>query len=55
MGGKQNKHIPLECMIKKFQGGYSGDYDIKLTPGKLWMFYEIDWPSFGVGWLPRGH
>ena len=54
MGGKQSKNTPLECTIKNFKRGYSGDYGIKLTPGKLQMFCEIDWPSFGVGWLSKG-
>ena len=54
MGGKQSKHTPLECMIKNFKRGYSGDCSIKLTPRKLQTFCEIDWPSFGVGWHSEG-
>ena len=27
---------------------------MKLTPGNLWMFCEIDWPSFGMGWPSEG-
>ena len=54
MGGKQSKHTLLECMIKNFKKGYSGDYGIKLTPGKLRKFCEIDWPSFGGGLALRG-
>lgn len=26
----------------------------KLRPEKLQVFWEIDWPSFGVGWQPEG-
>ena len=39
---------------KKFKKGYSGDYSIKLTPGTLQTFCEMDWPSFGVGWFSEG-
>ena len=41
-------------MIQNFKRGYSGDYGIKLTPKKLRMFCEIDWPLFGVGWPSKG-
>lgn len=54
MGGKQSKHTPLECTKNNFKRGYSGDYGIKLTPGKLWTFREIDWPSFRVSWPSEG-
>ena len=49
-------NIPLRVYDKekKFKKGYTGDYGIKLTPGKLWMFCEIDWPLFGVGWPLQG-
>ena len=50
MGEKQNKQTPICCMLKNFKKGYSGAYGVKFTPQKLYTFYEIDWPSFGVGW-----
>jgi hypothetical protein len=42
MGGGQSKNNPLECMLKNFKGGFKGDYGVKLTPGKLRTFCEID-------------
>ena len=41
-------------MIKNFKKGYLGHYSIKLTLRKLWMFCEIDWPSFRVSWPSEG-
>jgi hypothetical protein len=41
-------------MLKNFKRGFNGDYGIKLTPGKLRTFCEIDWPAFGVGWSLEG-
>jgi hypothetical protein len=49
MGGSQSKNTPLGRMIKNFKKGFNGDYGVKLTPGKLMTFCEIDWPAFGVG------
>ena len=54
MGGKDSKPAPLECLLRKFEKGYSGDYGVKLTPENLWTFCEIDWPLFGVGWPSEG-
>jgi hypothetical protein len=54
MGGSQSKNTLLECMLKNFKRGFNGDYGIKLTPGKLRTFCEIDWPAFGVGWSLEG-
>jgi hypothetical protein len=39
---------PLEGMLKNFKRGFNGDFGVKLTPGKLRTFCEIDWPAFGV-------
>jgi hypothetical protein len=41
-------------MLKNFKRGFNGDYRVKLTPGKLRTFCEIDWPAFGVGWSLEG-
>jgi hypothetical protein len=41
-------------MVKNFKRGFNGDYGVKLTPGKLRTFCEIDWPAFGVGWPFEG-
>ena len=53
MSGQQSKQIPLGRLLKNFKKGYSGDYGVKLTPQKLRIFCEIDWP-FGVGWPAEG-
>jgi hypothetical protein len=49
MGGNQSKNTPLEYMINKFKKGFNGDCQVKLTPNKLKVFCEVDWPAFGVG------
>jgi hypothetical protein len=56
MGGirGQSKNIPLECTLKNFKRGFKGDSGIKLTPGKLRIFYGIVWSAFGVGWPSEG-
>ena len=54
MGEKQSKLTPLECMMRNFKKGHSGNYGVKLTPRKPRTFCEIDWPSFGVGWPSEG-
>jgi hypothetical protein len=54
MGGGQSKNTPLECMVKNFNRGFSGYYGVKLTPNKLKVLCEVDWPAFGVGWLLKG-
>jgi hypothetical protein len=37
-------------MLKNFKNGFNRDYRVKLIPGKIRTFCEIDWPVFGVGW-----
>jgi hypothetical protein len=54
MGGNQSKSTPFECMINNFKKGFNGDYRVKLTPNKLNILCEVDWPAFGVGWPPKG-
>jgi hypothetical protein len=49
MGGGQSKNPPYN-----FKRGFNGDYGVKLTPGKLMTFCEIDGPAFGVGWPSEG-
>jgi hypothetical protein len=41
-------------MLKNFMRGFNGDYGVKLTPGKLRTFCEIDWSALAVGWSPEG-
>jgi hypothetical protein len=33
-------------MLNNFKRGFNGDYGVKLTPGKLRTFCEIDGPAF---------
>jgi hypothetical protein len=54
MSGNQSKNTPLECMINNFKKGFNGDYGVKLTPNKLKVLCEVDWPAFGVGWPLEG-
>jgi hypothetical protein len=49
MGGNQSKNIPLQCMINNFKKGLNEDYGVKLTPNKLKVLFEVDWPPLGVG------
>ena len=30
--------------------GFSGDYRVEVTPGKLRIFCELEWHIFNVGW-----
>jgi hypothetical protein len=54
MGGSSSKPTVLECICKYFKKGFSGDYGIKMFPGKLLMLCELEWPTFGVNRLPEG-
>ena len=54
MGNWTSKSTVLECMVKNFNKGFSGDYGVKLSPEKLHILCILDWPSFGVRWPPEG-
>jgi hypothetical protein len=54
MDGKQSKNTPLESMVKNLKKGFNGDYGVKLTPNKLKVFCEVDWPALVIGWPPKG-
>jgi hypothetical protein len=54
MGGNQGKNTPLVCMIKNLKKRFNRSYGVKLTPNKLKVLCEVDWPAFGVGWPPEG-
>lgn len=54
MVGSPSKPSVLECMLKNFKKGFSGDYGVKLFPWKLRHMYELDWLTFGVGCSPKG-
>jgi hypothetical protein len=40
-------------MTNNFKKGFHGDYGVKLTPNKLKVLCEVDWPAFGVGGPPE--
>jgi hypothetical protein len=54
MGGSFSKPTVLDCMLKHFKKGFSGDYGIKMPPRELHMLCELEWPTFGVNWPPEG-
>ena len=41
-------------MVKNFKKGYTGDYGITMSLGKLKILCELEWSTFGVGWLAKG-
>jgi hypothetical protein len=43
------KTFPWSVMINNFKKGFNGDYRVKLTPNKLKVLCEVDWPAFCVG------
>ena len=54
MRSGQSKMTILDAMIKNFRKGFSGDYGVKMTPGKLRTLSEVEWPHFEVEWPPEG-
>ena len=54
MRGSGSKATVLENMIKNFKKRFYGDYERKMTPGRLHTLCEVKWPSMGVGWPPEG-
>ena len=54
MGGTQEKPIPLAKMVRNFKKGYTGNYEVTRSPGKLKTLCELEWPTFGVGWPANG-
>lgn len=53
-GGTQGKSTPLATMVRNFKKGYTGDYEVTMSPGKLETLCELEWPTFGVGWPAEG-
>ena len=54
MGKSASKPTVLEYMVKNFKKGFSRDYGVKLSLGKLCTLCTLEWPSFGVGWPLEG-
>ena len=52
MGGNESKVTVLECMIKNSKKGFGGDCGLKMTPNRLHIPCEVEWPPMGVGWPP---
>lgn len=55
MASGQRKPKVLETMIKSFKNGFSGDCEVKRHPGKLRILCELEWPTFEIGCLQKGH
>ena len=53
MGGNQSKATVLECMIKNLKKEFGGDYGVNMTPNRLHILCEVEWPPMGVGWPPE--
>jgi hypothetical protein len=53
MGGNSSEPTVLECTLKHFKKGFSGVYGIKMSPGRLRLMCELEWPTFGVNWPPE--
>lgn len=54
MGHSNSKPTPLETMLKNFKKGFSGNYEVTMTPEKLRVLCREDWPALRVGWPPEG-
>jgi hypothetical protein len=54
MDGSSSKVIVLECVLKHFKKGFTGDYGTKMSPGKLRTLCESEWPTFGVNLPSEG-
>ena len=40
----------LECMVRNSKKGFSEDYGVKLSSGKLRTLCTLEWPSSRVRW-----
>ena len=49
MEGSGSKATVLENRMQNFKKGFDGDDRKKMTPGRLRMLCEVEWPSVGVG------
>lgn len=55
MGGTDSQPCtPLQCMLKNFKKGFSGDYGIKCSPQIPQSLCEVEWPKLVVDWPPTG-
>jgi hypothetical protein len=41
-------------MLANFRDGFLGDCGVQMKPAKLQTFYEVEWPTFNVGWPTEG-
>jgi len=53
-GRKLFKTYGPRLYAQNFKMGFSGDYEIKMAPGKLPTLCELEWSSFGVDWPSEG-
>lgn len=54
MEGGSSKPTVLNYMLKNVKKGFSEEYRVKLTLGKLRNLCELEWPTCRVGWPPEG-
>jgi hypothetical protein len=52
MGGNQSKTLPWSVWLKTLKRDLMET--MELTPHKLKVLCEVDWPAFGVGWPLEG-
>ena len=43
----------MECRVKTLKKGFGGDYGVKMTPNRLHILCEVEWPLWEVGWPPE--
>jgi hypothetical protein len=48
------KALPCSVWLKTLKRDLMENYGVKLTPNKLKVLCEVDWPVLGVGWPPEG-
>lgn len=54
MGWKFFKTYSPRLYAQNFKKGFSGDYGIKMSPGKLHTLGEQEWATVGVDWPSEG-
>jgi hypothetical protein len=48
------KTLPWSIWLKTLKRDLMENYGVKLTPNKLKVLCEVDWPVLGIGWPPEG-
>ena len=53
MEGSESKATLLESVIKNLKKGFGGAYGVRMTPNRLYILCEVQWPPLRVGWPPE--